>query len=197
MYRYRPNLRGHVLVLSDSMLKKIDVVGFARLEAIPGAKIQTFINQLRYDNLRVNWRKVGLVIVHLGTNDVGNRHEDYVVGDMQRLVTEILAKNWNIGIVIHGILPRPRDFEETKFVVKHVNEDLQRWIQSEQQVHFAPVYKSFLRKNDFGVYEIRKDQILFDHFDFWDLHLCDDGIRRMNRIVKTIIFRFRIGKIFK
>jgi lysophospholipase L1-like esterase len=176
-----------VLILSDSILKWVDIEPLATTYAVRGAVIEDLITGVQENWFVRSWETIELVIIHCGTNDVANKKQKYILHQIQYLIHEIKSKNRNIRFILSSILPRPRDFQNTNQIIERVNQVLKIWAGGNHRVHYLPSFRSFLRKA-----KIRTDQDLYASDG---LHLNDRGTTRMARIIRNITSLFYQGRL--
>ena len=177
-----------VIVISDSLLKHCQTPGHADIFSISGVTTERLIGKVRRNSLdkyrtSIYWKQYYLCILHVGTNDVGNGKGDSVLGNLKEVVREIRNHRSNIDIAISGILPRPKDHEETSVTLIRINKDLKDWCDSKDYLHFHPSYNSFIRDK-----KPIEDQDLFASDRF---HLGEYGIKRMCQLIKVLVTRWR------
>ena len=195
MNPFRPWRHGEVIVLSDSILKYAEFGHHALLEAIRGATIRDFIRLIQNGHLHVRWQRIGLVIIHLGTNDVSNGDGASIRPSMEELIDLIRLRNRHIAIIISSILPRPLDYEYTKETVKSVNGVVEIWSQSKVGVHFYQSYRPYLYKSMGPDEPVVVKAHLFSRR--CELHLTYDGLRMLVMNLKNQIQLFKRGDILK
>ncbi len=131
------------------------------------------------DDFGGRWSDVGLVIIHVGTNDVDNGKQRDIRPNVQAIVDYLQQVNPHIFIIINAILPRPRDFDWTNPIVQRVNQVMKLFCAQKRRVRFHPCHRSFLK---FG--RVRQDQHLYSYDG---LHLNDRGGKRMARLMNQQI----------
>ena len=194
MNPFRPWRQGEVIVLADSILKNANFGHHATLKAIPGANIGTFIDLIRNRQIRVYWRRVGLVILHLGTNDVDDGNSGSIRPWMEELIQLIRSNNRHIAVIISGILPRPVDHDYTKGILKTVNGVLQIWSATQTGIHFYQSYRPYLYK-PIGASEPLVLSHLFSRR--CELHLTYDGLQMLVMNLKNQINLFKRADILR
>ena len=194
MNPFRPRREGRVIILSDSILKYASFGGHGFLRAIPGANVQVLINLINQGFIQ-DWSRIGCVLVHVGTNDVDNGQGAGVLPKLKILANLIQSRNRNVGFIISGILPRPKDYERTKSIIFDINLELQEWAASEQSIHFYQSYRQFLYKPMGKKQKTVVKKELFS--DRCKLHLNEKGLAILLPLLKNQIVLFRRGDILK
>ena len=175
------------ICLSDSIPKYCYTPNHCDIHSVRGATTQRLITKVR-QNL-INWLIYGLVIIHVGTNDIANGDGASMLLNTVILCNEIKCRNPDIKIVISAIIPRVIDFVETDHIIKGINRDLKRFCDhsTSPDFHFHPTYNSFQKC---GWPDLTGNYWAKD-----DLHLADRGIKRMNAIIKNLVALWRRGVI--
>ena len=99
----------------------------------------------KIDNNEANLEPYDYVIIHAGTNDIGNRHSfKEIISDFGNLVGIYRKKKPSIQIIISGILPRPKDHTITDPVIRDVNKHLRVFMSKSMKFKFVCTYKPFM-----------------------------------------------------
>ncbi len=133
-------------ILCDSIAKHVRV-DRVHTHAYRGYSVSQVSDQVRFGNVSIAGYTA--VLLHLGTNDIANLTPDTtfdeVMGRFQNLVSMLNFRNRSIVILIAGILPRPKDFENSKFLIWGLNNALQSWCCLCNYLIFVPCHKHFFR----------------------------------------------------
>ena len=120
------------------------------------------------------------VIIHAGTNDIGDRHSfREIVSDFGNLVGICRKKKPSIKIVISAILPRPKDHALTDPVIRNINKHLRTYMSKSMRFKFVCTYKPFMHAG-------RVRLGLFAKRDL-GLHLNTEGTNTLKRFFLRVI----------
>jgi hypothetical protein len=97
----------HAIIIADSLLKRVRYLKRATVHAIPGAKIERFIEEISQGRINMSFQKAALI--HLGTNNLEKDSPSEITRKMADLVDLIKAKNPEVKIMVSGIIMRPQD----------------------------------------------------------------------------------------
>ena len=89
------------------------------VESISGANIYT-IHLFLKDN-KACIKKYMHLILHVGTNDIGNGLSSKLITQYYCNLLELITHNFSIKIIMSAILSRPIDFDRTKQLVIETN----------------------------------------------------------------------------
>lgn len=141
MYFYVAEVKS-VLLLSDSMCKYVQNIDWLEVKYISGAKIALLISFIRDNKACI--LKYTHIILHVGTNDVGNGVKvDTIISEYKRLLNSLLFSKSKI--IISAVLPRPIDFSVTKEVVIAVNKSLKK-LALKTNCTFVHTFRSFINQ---------------------------------------------------
>ena len=167
------------IVISDSMFRECHLPKHSDLSAVSGADIETLGRWIDQGNIPL--REYELVILHVGTNDIGNRNENGFSRRYSDLINLIRHFNPSIHIKITGLLPRLIDYQRTYETTRHLNYNLKAYAEEfkhTKNLSFYPTYLYFVAHGAPQAHFWKSDRI----------HLNDTGIRKMNRLLKDIVF---------
>ena len=164
------------------------------MKAIRGANIQTFIYLINQVWIQ-DWTRVGVVLIHLGTNDIADGESEQIKPKFEILINLIHARNVHTGVIISGILPRPLDFESTNPIIGDVNRELQTWAARTHAVHFYQSFRPFLHRSMGKDQEVKVKSELFSKR--CKLHLNYEGLAILVVLLKNQIQLFRRGDILR
>jgi lysophospholipase L1-like esterase len=156
-----------IVILSDSLLMYVAIPDLAELHALHGATISTLIRGVQRNWFLSNWNDYDLVIIHCGTNDVGNGNQRHILSLTQFLIREIKQRKSSMRIIISAILPQPIDFNSTNPIITRVNQVIKIWAASQANVHYLPTYRTFIRQN-----QLRRNQNLFELIQAINIFIC-------------------------
>lgn len=224
---FLPNRYGKVIILSDSMLSYTDPkrgpyitrdqppqqypkfnTDYATVKAYPGCSISKFAEEIIFQNFNLGegilpegstWDEFSLCVIHAGTNDYANGDQDRIIQWLDWSIRMIREQNPDIGFIVNGILPRPKDFDDSNPTIKIINSQIKNYCREKRGCFFNPCHKSFLEHYDSGdktvTQRIRTDQELYDPTDYHKLHLSARGHARMIKLISDKVALFRQAKI--
>ena len=167
-----------VTIIGDSIAK--------HLSGLHGVTVQIFsgrtISQIsaKIDNNEANLVPYDYVIIHAGTNDIGNRHSfKEIISDFGNLVGICRKKKPSIQIIISGILPRPKDHAITDPVIRDVNKHLRVFMSKSMKFKFVCTYKPFMHAGSVILGLFAKRDL--------GLHLNTEGTNTLKRFLLRVI----------
>ena len=170
-----------VLIIGDSIIKDLAPIEGVTLKAFPGATIG-YLSVL-ISNGDIDLTNHDFIIVHVGTNNIGNR-DSYgaIISDYGNLIAQIRKRKPSIRVIISSILPRPVDHAVTDQMIKNVNTHLRTVMAPDLNFHFI---RSFRALSKFGTYR----RYLYAKRDN-GLHLNTEGSNRLRyfflRVISTL-----------
>jgi len=176
------------LLIGDSMIRNIDPDRLdteSFLFAYPGIKARQLASQIQNEYLPPP-AKIGLIICHVGTNNVSTRHD---VQHISNICLEILLVVQTLRtlypaavIVLSGVLPR-QDEANSRGV--ELNEKLRDEIetQDDERLAFVDYSASFGNPFFFRFKSTRRDE-------FPDaVHLSEEGVVRLQELLRVEIHK--------
>ena len=133
------------VIITDSIFKDCEPPRGSLLIAKGGATIKQISKDIKYERITVKEHK--LCVLHVGTNDIGNGDYGVLIPRYSELLYQIRRHNPTIDIVICAILPRPADYNYTKFATDYANFLLEDWCTKKDHLHFNRTYKGYLTFN--------------------------------------------------
>ena len=92
------------------------------VKCFPSATIAKLSRLLSTD---VNLHNFEYIIIHVGTNNIGNRDSfGNILSDYGNLIASVKKLKSSIRIIVSAILPRPVDHDNTDSMIKAVNMEL-------------------------------------------------------------------------
>lgn len=126
------------------MAKNVTGIFGTTLQVFSGRTISHVANEIQYGH--ANLEPFDYIILHVGTNDLGNRSPyAHIISDFGNLIGIIQNKKPSIKIIVSAILPRPVDLDITDGVRRAVNDYLQKSISKSMRFKFVCSYKPFMR----------------------------------------------------
>ena len=167
-----------VLIIRDSIIKDLAPIEGVTLEAYPSSTIG-YLSVL-ISNGGINFTNYDFLIVHVGTNNIGNRDSfGAIVSDFGNLIAQIRKKKPSIRIIISSILPRPLDHTDTDNMIKKVNTHLRTVMAPDLNFHFIRSHRAFSKYGTYRRYlYAKKDQ---------GLHLNSEGSNRLRYFFLIVI----------
>lgn len=170
-----------VIILGDSIIKDLPPIDGVTVKAFPGATIASLTHKI--DVGQVDVSNYDFLIVHVGTNNIGNRHSfSAIVSDYGNLIGRIKTYKPSIRIIVSSILPRPCDHADTDSMIKNINKALRLEMASDLGFKFIESWKAVSKFGSFRRY-------LFAKHDN-GLHLNTEGKRRLRyfflRVISTL-----------
>jgi lysophospholipase L1-like esterase len=95
------------VILADSLFKRIRHLKRASVQAIPGGKIERFVEEITKGTIDVSFQRACLI--HLGTNNLAKDSPTVICEKMSTLVECVRARNPTCKIMVSGIIMRPQD----------------------------------------------------------------------------------------
>ena len=169
-----------VIIVGDSIIKNMDPLDGVVVKCFPSATIAKLSRLLSTD---VKLHNFEYIIIHVGTNNIGNRDSfGNILSDYGNLIASVKKLKSSIRIIVSAILPRPVDHDDTDSMIKAVNTELRTKLSQDLGFHFICTYKDFVK---FGTYR----RYLYAKWDK-GLHLNTEGSRRLRhfflRVISTI-----------
>ena len=132
-----------VTIIGDSIAKHLSGLHGVTLQIFSGRTISQI--SAKIDKNEANLEPYDYVIIHAGTNDIGNRHSfKELISDFGNLVGICRKKKPSIQIIISGILPRPKDHTISDPVIRDVNKHLRVFMSKSMKFKFVCTYKPFM-----------------------------------------------------
>ena len=132
-----------VTIIGDSIAKHLSGLHGVTLQIFSGRTISQI--SAKIDKNEANLEPYDYVIIHAGTNDIGNRHSfKELISDFGNLVGICQKKKPSIQIIISGILPRPKDHTISDPVIRDVNKHLRVFMSKSMKFKFVCTYKPFM-----------------------------------------------------
>ena len=175
----------NALVLGDSIIRHCHTPKHADILSIRGATVDTLITRVK-QNI-INFSNYQLVIIHVGTNDVDNGNADLILPKLLELCSEIRNRQAFMQFIISAIIPRPKDFDTTDAIIKQVNRSIAGWCSRRMDFTFYPTYNTFQK---FGWPDLRSE-----YWDTDNLHLADQGVKRLNLLLKSMVSMWKNGTL--
>ena len=136
------------LILGDSIVHDLVDNHLIKVRSFPGVGVQRLRKKLLVQRI-IDLGEFGIVVLHVGTNDIYLYEPDVWVRLMAGLVQDLRAVYPGVSFIFSAILPRPRDLFVSDPLVKAFNQQLQRWA-DQHGVPFARTNRPFFAKR-FGV----------------------------------------------
>lgn len=174
---YFPELR-KVTIISDSIAKYVTGIDGCTVQSFRGDTIARLTSRMLSGQAILE--HFDFVIIHVGTNDIGNRATfNNIISDFGNLIGVCRKINPLINIIISAILPRPVDNDITDTVIRKVNSHLHKFMSKDMNFKFICTYKPFT----FG------GRIKVELFAKKDggLHLNTEGTNRLKHFFLRVI----------
>jgi hypothetical protein len=117
IHRWGARIEAKGTLVSDSLCKWVRGLPYLDVQALPGLKTETAIQQVLRGNIVIH--DYEFVFLHLATNDVENTEQ--TLGEFERdmgLLTSLIKRSSPYcTIAVCSILPRPKD--KTKELIEH------------------------------------------------------------------------------
>ena len=111
-----------VIIVGDSIIKNMDPLDGVVVKCFPSATIAKLSRLLSTD---VKLHNFEYIIIHVGTNNIGNRDSfGNILSDYGNLIASVKKLKSSIRIIVSAILPRPVDHDDTDSMRKAVNTQL-------------------------------------------------------------------------
>ena len=165
-------------IIADSIAKQLSGLDGVKLQIFRGytiAEVASTVNSGAADLYPYDF-----VIIHVGTNDIGNRASFHsIISDYGNLIGIIRRKKPTIQIVLSAILPRPVDHNITDPMIRSVNERLRLVMSKSMRFKFVCTYKPFMHAGSviIGLFA-KRDK---------GLHLNTEGTNTLNRFFIRVI----------
>lgn len=167
-----------VVVIGDSIIRGIDSIlckpdrESRMVCCLPGARVQDISDRL--ERILEREGEDPVVVVHVGTNNIGKARMEDLFGDYKALGTKL--RNRSSRVIISGLLPEPRANWLRDKNIREVNTWLKEWC-GKEGFHFMGHWHQFWNRGD--LYR-------------WDgLHLNRSGTsvlaKRINRVVSRTL----------
>ena len=156
--------KNKVLLLSDSTCKYVNNINWLDCNAISGANIYT-LQQFVKDNKSL-LRKYTHLLLHVGTNDVGNGLSSKLIIQYYNNLIDFICNVFpSLKIIVSAILPRPIHFDDTKQTVIDCNKALAK-LSLKKNILFVKTYKQFVQQPG-SIYKSKcfcKDRLHLSYF---------------------------------
>lgn len=121
----------------------------------------------RVQNGEIDGIKPRVVVMMIGTNNVGGSSADEIASGVKAIVAELRKRLPETKILLLGVFPRSEKPDEARAKLKKVNEQISK-LDDGEKVHYLDIGSSFLEKDDTISKEIMPDY----------LHLSPEGYER-------------------
>ena len=125
--------RGRAIVIGDSIVRGIDRRFCGRKRdsrmvcCLPGAKVRDVTERLQ--NILEGEGEQPVVVVHIGTNDIGKKRDEVLQGEFRELGDKL--KSRTSKVIISGLLPVPRASQSRNRRILQMNTWLEKWCKGE------------------------------------------------------------------
>ena len=114
------------------------------------------------------------IVIHVGTNDIFDISCTQFESNMMQIIDEIRISNSSACIILSSILPRSKDFKDSKSFVFNFNEKLKHFSEVTSNVKYMSAEKSFLNRFGFPI------KVLFQKDK---LHLNLTGLNKFEKFL--------------
>ena len=119
------SLKGPILIIADSMARGIkqtllSTECYVNKQVLNGGKLPDAISHVASMEDVTNYKQV---LIHLGTNDVKEKHKTTFLEEMQTLKSSIRSKWPNCKLIISGVIEHKTDREKNS-LISELNRDL-------------------------------------------------------------------------
>ena len=118
------------------------------------------------------------IVIHIGTNDIFDISCSQFEYNIKHIIDEIRISNVSACILISAILPRPRDFRDSKPIVFEFNEKLKYFSEVTFNVKYMAILKSFLNRFGFPIKAL---------FQADKLHLNITGLNKFEKFLANTL----------
>ena len=130
-------------LIGDSIIKNVSGIDGCSIQSFRGDTISKLANKIFSKVAKL--LPYDYVILHVGTNDIGNRAPfDNIIKDYANLLGIIRKLHPTVQIIVSAIIPRPCDYDVSDPMVRDINSYLNKVMSRDMNLKFVCTYKPLL-----------------------------------------------------